>query len=121
MNAHTPAPDLTQGLKFDQGKPGFDLLPDDALAEIQRVLEFGAKKYAMRNWEKGMAWRRLWNASLRHLWAWIRREPADPETGLSHLAHAGCCILFLLSYELRAAGEDDRPPAPPVRGPAPAA
>jgi hypothetical protein len=113
---NAPAPDFSTGQKFDGGKPAFDLLPDDALAEIQKVLEFGAKKYAMRNWEKGIAWRRVWNACCRHLWAWIRREPCDPETGLSHLAHAGCCILFLIAYELRAVGEDDRPPAVEPRG-----
>ena len=102
---------LESGTKFDAGKPAFHLLPDDAISEIQKVLEFGAQKYAPRNWEKGMAWSRVWNAALRHLWAWVRREKSDPETGLSHLAHAGCCILFLISYELRRAGEDDRPPS----------
>ena len=24
----------------------------------------------------------------------------DPETKLSHLAHAGCCVMFLLTYTL---------------------
>lgn len=105
--------DLTVGLKFDGGKPTFHLMPDDAIAEIHKVLEFGAQKYAPRNWERGMAWCRLWNAALRHLWAWARREGTDPETGISHLAHAGCCILFLISYELRKVGEDDRPPPVP--------
>lgn len=50
------------GVKFDQGKPGYELLPDDALAAIQKVLDFGAKKYAARNWELGMDWTRPWNA-----------------------------------------------------------
>lgn len=104
------AVDLSIGQKFDGGKPTFHLLPDDAIAEIQKVLEFGAQKYAPRNWERGMAWCRVWNACLRHLWAWSRREEVDPETGLSHLAHAACCILFLLAYEQRRVGEDDRPP-----------
>lgn len=102
------------GLKFDEGKPGFEYLPDDALAAINAILVFGAKKYAARNWEKGMNWRRPFNACLRHLWAWGRREPADPETGKSHLWHAGCCILFLIAYELRNVGTDDRLPAPPT-------
>jgi hypothetical protein len=56
-----------------------------------------------------MAWTRPWNALMRHLWAWMRREPADAVTGFSHLAHAGCCILFLIAYELRGVGLDDRP------------
>ena len=98
-----------KGLKYDQGKPTFELLPDDALGAIQKVLDFGAKKYAARNWELGMEWSRPWNACLRHLWAWMRREKADPETGMSHLWHAGCCILFLIAYEMRQGGVDNRP------------
>lgn len=46
---------------------------------------------------------------LRHVFAWIRFEPRDSETTLSHLAHAGCCILFLITYELKGLGTDDRP------------
>lgn len=101
------------GQKFDSGKPTFDLLPDDALAGIQKVLEFGAHKYAERNWEYGFNWRRAWNACLRHLWAWMRREDVDPESGLPTLWHAGCEILFLIAFQIRCRGCDDRPPAPP--------
>ena len=83
-------------------------LPADALAAINRVLVFGADKYGARNWERGMAWTRPANAALRHLFAWLRGEKADTETGFSHLWHLGCCVLFLISYELRKIGEDDR-------------
>lgn len=100
---------LEHGFKADAGKLPYHLLPPDAVEEILKVLEFGANKYAPRNWEKGMAWSRPFSALMRHMWAWWRGENADPETGLSHLAHAGCCILFLLGYELRKIGEDDRP------------
>jgi hypothetical protein len=68
-----------------------------------------AKSTGDHNWRKGMAWHRLFGAALRHLWAWYRGEKADPETGLSHLAHAACCVLFLLTYELKGLGTDDRP------------
>ena len=85
------------------------LLPGDALEEIVQVLEFGSIKYSARNWEKGMAWHRPFAALMRHMWAWWRGENADPETGLSHLAHAGACVLFLIAYEHRKVGTDDRP------------
>lgn len=98
----------TEARKDDGGKPTFEYLPEDALAAINEILIFGAKKYGPRNWEQGMNWLRCWNACLRHLWAWARREPCDPETGKSHLWHAGCCILFLITYELRSVGTDDR-------------
>ena len=63
------------------------------------------------NWEKGMAWSRVYRACLGHLFAWFMRRGPDAETGKSHLWHAGCCILFLITYELRNAGQDDRPQA----------
>ena len=62
-----------------------------------------------RNWEKGMDWSRLYAAALRHLTAWWRGNDIDHESGLPHLAHALCCINFLLAYELRGMGRDDRP------------
>jgi hypothetical protein len=64
-----------------------------------------------RNWEKGMAYSRLYAATMRHMTAWWEGETADPETGFSHLSHAGCCVLFLMAYELRGIGSDDRPGA----------
>lgn len=102
-------PSSTEGVKNDDGKLPIHLLPTDALLAITEILDFGARKYAPRNWEKGMAWHRLFRASIGHLWAWWRGEAADSETGKSHLAHAGCCVLFLIAYELRNIGEDDRP------------
>lgn len=31
----------------------------------------------------------------RHLWAYRRGEVSDPESGLPHLAHAMCCLMFM--------------------------
>jgi hypothetical protein len=97
------------GYKADEDKLPFHLLPADAVEEVVKVLQYGAKKYAPRNWERGMDWSRPFSAMMRHMWAWWRGEENDHETGLSHLAHAGCCILFLLAYSLRKIGNDDRP------------
>jgi len=96
------------GMKFDYGKTPLELLPTIALREIAKVLEFGAKKYDPWNWAKGMSWSRLAGAALRHLYAWLEREEKDPESDLSHLAHLGCCVLFLLTYEKLGLGTDDR-------------
>ena len=100
---------LTEGQKFDSDKLRYELLPPELLEEVARVLTFGAKKYADRNWELGMKWSRPFGALMRHMWAWWRGEEKDPETGYSHLAHAACCIAFLVSYEARNVGTDDRP------------
>lgn len=100
---------MSEGRKDDQGKLPWGLLPFDALSEIVGVLQFGADKYAARNWEKGMTWSRPFDALMRHMTAWWQGEDRDPETGYLHLAHAGCCVLFLLAYQRRGVGEDDRP------------
>lgn len=99
----------TEPRKDDCDKLPLDLIPVESLEEIGVVLRHGAEKYAPRNWEPGMRWGRCYAALLRHLFAWWRGEDRDPDSGLSHLAHAGCCILFLISYEHRRAGTDDRP------------
>ena len=96
------------GLKYDTGKPRMDLLPAYSLEQIALVLGVGAQKYSSWNWSKGIAYSRLLGACLRHLYAWARREKSDPESGLSHLAHAGCCILFLLWMEKNRQDLDDR-------------
>jgi hypothetical protein len=102
------------GAKHDGGKLPWHLLPYDAVREIVKVLQFGAQKYAERNWEKGLAYSRVFGATMRHLTAHFQDgETHDPETGLSHLAHAGCEILFALAFELRGRADlDDRPSKP---------
>lgn len=75
---------------------------------IAEILASGAAKYGDRNWEAGMHWSRIYAAVLRHLWDW-RVDPLDPETGKSHLWHALCGIIFLITYEQRGIGHDDRP------------
>jgi len=97
------------GRKDDKGKDPWHLLPFDAIRCIVKVLLFGANKYESRNWERGMDWDRPYSATIRHLTSWWEGETTDSETGYSHLWHAGCCILFLITYELRGIGKDTRP------------
>lgn len=99
------------GRKDDGAKAPWHLLPWDAVRAIVLVLAFGATKYAPRNWERGMDWSRCYAACIRHLTAWWDGEGKDVETGFSHLWHAGCCIIFLIAFELRGTGRDDRPAA----------
>lgn len=84
------------GLKYDAGKPPMELLDRFALEQIAKVLAFGAAKYGRDNWRKGIQLSRLIGASLRHLYAFADGENLDPESGLSHLSHAGCCIMFAI-------------------------
>ena len=99
---------LAGGLKFDGDKPRMDLLDAEALEELTKVLTFGAKKYADENWRKGISFRRLLAAALRHVFAFMRGEDKDPETGLSHMAHAMCCAMFVIWMQRHRPDMDDR-------------
>lgn len=105
--AQTPFQEM-KAVKFDEGRPAFHLLDFAALQDVAWVLTFGAKKYEPNNWRLGMNWSRCFRACLSHLFAWWRGEDRDPESGLPHLAHAACSIMFLQSYERNKRGTDDR-------------
>tara|TARA_B100000768_G_scaffold153733_1_gene150066 strand:- start:1469 stop:1921 length:453 start_codon:yes stop_codon:yes gene_type:complete len=98
----------TKFVKADDAKTRYDLLPPELLEETAKVLTFGAQKYSAHNWAQGASWSRYFSAMMRHMWAWWRGEDNDPETGFSHLAHAACCLSFLIAYQRRGLGEDDR-------------
>lgn len=76
--------------------------------EIAQVLDFGAQKYDAHNWRVGISWTRVASAVLRHIYKWIAGQNKDEESGLSHLAHAACGLLFLLTYEKTRTEFDDR-------------
>lgn len=96
------------GTKHDSGKSRLELLSIPAMRSTAEVMAFGAKKYDAHNWRKGFEWSRLYGAALRHLTSHMEGENTDPESGLSHLAHAACCIMFLQEHEIRKLGKDDR-------------
>lgn len=85
-----------------------DLLDPLALEGLAAVLTFGAKKYAAHNWRKGIANTRLIAAMLRHLFAIMRGEDVDPESGLPHIDHVGCCWMFLSNNMKTRPEMDDR-------------
>jgi hypothetical protein len=93
---------LTEGVKYDAGKPRMDLLPPRALIEVAKVLAFGAQKYAPDNWRKIADIRpRYTAAALRHI-AEDMIEPGhlDAESGIDVLAHAICDLMFILDDRL---------------------
>lgn len=104
------SPPGMSAVKHDADKDPWHLAPWDAFRAIVKVMAFGSKKYAPRNWEKGFNYSRLYRPSIEHLNSWWMGEDKDPETGYSHLWHAACCVCFLVAHELRGIGTDDRPP-----------
>ena len=95
-------------MKFDGDKLPVNLLSTEALNQTAAVLKFGADKYHAHNWRDGFVWSRPLAAAMRHIMAFNDGEDKDPESGLSHLAHAACCIMFLLEFEKTHPELDDR-------------
>jgi hypothetical protein len=89
---------LGEGLKHDTGKLEWLLLPWNPLRTVVRVLMSGRDKYLRDNWKRVRPSWRYADACFRHLIDWVSGEDFDPETGESHLAHAVCCLLFLLDH-----------------------
>lgn len=84
-----------EGIKHDQDKPMLNLIDPQAIEGLAAVLTFGAKKYAADNWRGGINNSRLIASLLRHLFAIMRGEMVDPESGLPHIDHVGCNWMFL--------------------------
>lgn len=98
----------TQGIKHDQEKPDLSLLSSIAIIEVSKVMTFGKKKYTANNWRGGIVWTRLLAAALRHIFAFLGGESLDPESGVSHIAHAICCLMMLLEFQQTRVDLDDR-------------
>lgn len=79
-------------------KTPIELIPPQFIEGIAEVLLHGANKYAKNNWMRGMSWNTVYGGIQRHLNAFYRGEEIDPESGLPHLYHAGCGLMFLSTY-----------------------
>ena len=101
--------EIMEGKKYDGDKAKLYLLPPKSILEVGKVLTYGADKYDAENGRKvDDLQNRYTSAALRHIFAHIDGEADDPETGLSHLAHAMCCLLFKLEDELLGKSEEER-------------
>lgn len=93
------------GTKNDDGKVRPSLIIQDfalALLEVAKVGTFGANKYTDHGWvQVPKAEKRYADAMFRHLLADATGEKEDPESGLSHKAHAAWNALATLELELR--------------------
>lgn len=86
-----------KGTKHDAEKVRFDLRPAREDEQVAWVETFGAVKYDDDNWQHvPNAQRRYFSAIRRHLNAWKQGQITDGEFGLPHLAHAICCLYYLM-------------------------
>ena len=83
-----------QFTKYDQGKARFDLIDPYFHEDLAKVLTMGANKYSDNNWQKGEIDRYI-AATERHLNALKKGENEDPESGISHTAHASTNLMFI--------------------------
>ena len=63
---------------------------------INKVLQYGAKKYKPNNWRNVDDINRYWDALMRHCQAIELGEELDSESKLPHRDHALCNIAFLI-------------------------
>lgn len=93
-------PPATLGRKDDKGKPRWSLVPNKVMGLVVQALEYGAKRYGDDNWKHVPDSRtRYYDAARRHIDSWWDGEHLDTESGLPHLAHATCCLLFLMWFD----------------------
>ena len=115
INLHNAPKQEPSGRKDDSEKPKMDLLDPLALEGLAQVLTFGAKKYASHNWRGGISYSRLIASMIHHLFALMRGENFDPESGLPHIDHLGCCWMFLSNMMKTRPDLDDRYKAPDAK------
>ena len=101
---------MSESLKFDDGKPPIHLVDKEIIIELAKILQYGAGKYKVFDWQKGIPLSRYYSACQRHLMEWNSGENLDSESGLSHISHAACNLMFIL-YHLKHNAKvlDDRP------------
>lgn len=86
-----------KGSMFKMKLP-LDLIPPLFTKMVALVLLFGARKYAKNNWLKGMSWSEVARAARGHIDSFLEGEEFDKESKLPHLAHAACCLMFLIWF-----------------------
>lgn len=84
-----------EGVKYDDDKLDWTLVPFEALSGTVRVLQYGARKYSRGNWKRvADAKARYLKAALRHLLAASDGVEFDAESGLDHVDHAIASLIF---------------------------
>ena len=84
-----------QFTKYDAEKIRMELTDPSFNELVAKVLTYGANKYEKDNWKKLTDKDRAVGALLRHISAYQKGELNDPESGLPHLGHAACNLMFL--------------------------
>lgn len=104
-----------KGLRYNEGKLRYDLVPTSASEALAAVFTYGDKKYGVeaggtyRNWENGLRWLDVYASCQRHLESFKSGKDYDPESGLLHIEHAMANLAFLKEFYKTHPELDDRP------------
>jgi hypothetical protein len=101
----------TGAMREALGVPYFRQLPLEALAAGATALEYGAMKYAPRNWEKGLPWQQMIDSLKRHIDDFERKHDYDDGedgSGLHQICMIMASAMMLSASVIRNIGEDDR-------------
>ena len=85
----------TPFIKYDKGKPSFDLVDPFFEEDIAKVLSMGAAKYEPNNWQLNEDINRYIGALQRHLNDIKKGIYKDKESKLQHTAHIACNAMFI--------------------------
>ena len=96
--------------KKDRSKPKLGLVPSSLIWAVAEVLSHAVHigKYKAHNWRRGQSWTEAYSALQRHLTDWNEGRERDADSGLPTLWHAACDLAFLIEYEKKGVGTDDR-------------
>lgn len=101
--------------RIGETKPPLHLIPPAAEILEAVVMGLGARKYGPFNWRSAKVRATVYVAAAkRHLAQWLDGADDDPESGVSHLAHARACLGILLDAQATGCVVDDRPPKGPA-------
>jgi len=97
-------------LRHNEGKPRLFFLhtAPHAVEGAARVMAFGAEKYDLHNWKKGLKYTAQADSLLRHLEAFLNGEAIDKDSGLPHVDHVLVNALFLAETTRIRPEMDDR-------------
>lgn len=85
--------------KQDDGKLRLSLIEPQFIKGTAEVLTLGAEKYSAGNWKNCEDRARYEDALLRHIYDYLQGNKRDDESGVSHLYHAACNLMFLDAFD----------------------
>lgn len=89
----------SRGSRDNNGKPKWALVDFNALLPLVAALEYGMGKYGRDNWTLGLDRLEIIESMLRHVFALLRGENIDSESGVKHIGHVMANAMFLSYFD----------------------